>query len=669
MKPDFTSLRSKLTVSLALIAGVAIAATLVTALTLDRVGRTVADRASEDLAVSAANARFAEIGQAIRVDVPALGNAQTQFERRSALARLQEHFRVVGTLAPQTPGADAGYFSGLDDVQSNLEANVWALDDNVSRRFVLDGAIRENIARINRLHGDFLLEVDPLLVDAKFNVEAALQAGDASGGAGSQQRERVVEEIRMTEALGRLHANANLAVGIMLRGASETGFREIEHLQARLVEVIDDGNENAEALANNSSAITLRQIWRKIAGHGDGPDRFLDLKARSSGLMNESIQLQETNSALLGRLGEVVAGAVRASGQRSTAASGEIGDIVSRGQVFNAASTALLLALLLAFLILFVRGQLFQRLMKVLSSMRLIADGTAGVVVGVSGRDEIGQLADAVRLFRDRSHALDLHAKELKKTNRTLVREVDRRRRAETDLRETQAELVQAAKLAALGQLSAGIAHEFNQPLMAMRSYAHNARRYIELGELDRCGDKIADIERLIERLSKSSNHLKTFARRPQKSLSRHDPVEVVSNALSLFEERIRSERVALEVNRPDHAVHVMTEPALLEQVVVNLVSNALDAMKDVSAPRLTVTISETDKLARIGVADNGTGFADAAAAEKAFDPFFTTKPPGEGLGLGLSISYNVIRDLGGRLEVRAGAEGGVLATIELFKS
>ncbi|WP_367716052.1 ATP-binding protein [Nitratireductor sp. GISD-1A_MAKvit] len=645
MKVHSTSLRSKLLIAIATIAGFAVVAMLVANFTLGSVGNAISRLASDNLRTAAASARLAEIGQAIRVDVPMLGNARTRFEREAALSRLENHFARLHHLLEADVGEHA--FSQLGQLLREVEANVEALDRNVAGRFLLARQRAEETARLNRLHGDFLLEIDPLLVDAKFNVEAALGEPNTSRPPDRTSRGLVQREVRLTEALGRLHASANLAVGMILRGASETDFRLIEQLQTRLAETIEEGNANADLIADNASAITLRQIWQNIARLATGSDSLLDRRLRESGLLAESAQLQGMNASLLEELGTIVATTVRESGSRSTLASQGINDILFGWRVFNAMSTALLLALLLGFSFVFVRGHLFQRLMKVLHAMGRIARGETGTRVGVSGSDEIGLLADAVRQFRDKSEALDQRARELRQANVKLTSQIERRRKVETELRETQAELVQAAKLAALGQLSAGIAHEFNQPLTAMGSYTHNALRYLDRADIDKAKEKLADIERLIKRLAKTSNHLKTFARRPQDVLVRHDVREVVSNALALFKERIERQGIELELKHPPHPVHVMTEPALLEQVLVNLVSNALDAVEPVHPARLVIRVSETEMLARIEVEDNGEGLAEGLDG-KLFDPFFTTKPPGEGLGLGLSISYNVIRDLGG---------------------
>jgi len=143
-----------------------------------------------------------------------------------------------------------------------------------------------------------------------------------------------------------------------------------------------------------------------------------------------------------------------------------------------------------------------------------------------------------------------------------------------------------------------------------------------------------------------------------------------LENALSLFDERVTRGNIKLVRDYPEGPVHVLTDPAKLEQVLVNLISNAIDAVENQETPTLHLVISETDRRAIISVVDNGTGFAQEVS-DKLFEPFFTTKPPGKGLGLGLSISFNIIRDLGGRLQVLPGTgdQGGTTATVELFKT
>lgn len=663
------SLRAKLMLSVVVIASVSVIATAISNLTLGGVSQTVADLASENLTITATIARFAEIGQVIRVDTPRLGSASTQYARQEALESLQVHFQDLRLLSLELAIYAPDLTEKIAQLLDALTTNVEKLDANVASKFEMRDDLGRQVARINRLHSDFLLEVDPLLIDANFNVTSAI---DRSFSSRDQhvQTETVVNEVRFTEALGRLHADCNLIVGLMLRAVGEDDFGAIEQLRLRLLEGVSQANENLPALQRNSSSITLLQIWHEIASYGESPRDLLELKLRETALLRQNVQLQNENAVLLETLGGLVADTVRESGQRTENVSLQIEHEVRSAQVFGLLAGIATVGLLILFSIFFIRGQLLQRLMRVLSSMQIIADGNFEHRVLVDGTDEIGQIADAVRLFRHKSRALETHAEALENTNSELRNEIALRQQVEQDLRETQAELLQAAKLAALGQLSASIAHEFNQPLAALSSYNHNASMYLERGDYDRCREKLEDIDRLVKRLSKTSNHLKSFARRPQEAVTKHDAVEVLENALSLFEERITRSDVNLVRDYPEGPVYVLTDPTKLEQVLVNLLSNALDAVEGQSSPALYMVIAETDRRAVISVEDNGIGFAPDVS-DKLFEPFFTTKPPEKGLGLGLSISFNIIRDLGGRLKVapRADDHRGTIATVELFKT
>ncbi|MFB9886883.1 ATP-binding protein [Balneatrix alpica] len=656
-----TSLKRKLTLALALVALLSLCAPLVTQWLMASLSATVARLAHENLSTAAASARFAQLGQAIRLETPNLSNASTQFEREQALNLLQQHLRDLRQLLAET-AAQGLHFQGVADILLGLDNIRDELVTNVSRRFVLNSELQRQVDRINRLHGDFLFEIEPLLAEAKFNVRQALQQPTLTAPTSA-----LAAEIEFAEALSQLHAQANLSIGLMLRGANEPELASLEQLQLQVADSLAEAADNAHLLANNASTITLRQLWQEIARYGTGPTPLLGLKLQELALLREKARLQHSHDALLDQLADSVSDAVSASGQRSSQVASQIEQRVRQGQTFSLLSTLLILALLLSLLVLVVRGPLL-RLLRILTAMREIASGEMKTRIQVQGQDEIGQLADAVRLFRRRSLALEQRAAELDRSNQHLNAEIERRHAAEADLRETQAELVQAAKMAALGQLSASIAHEFNQPLAAMHSYTHNALRYLQRGDNDKCQEKLEDIERLIKRLSTTSNHLKTFARRPQDALSPQSLNQLAENALSLFQERLRQQQVRVRWQCPSEPIQVVTEPSQLEQVIVNLISNALDAMQGCEAPELLIQLKQSERLASLHLSDNGMGLSESAR-QKLFEPFFTTKPPGQGLGLGLSISYNIIRDLGGRLLITPRPEGGVCASVELFKT
>jgi two-component system phosphoglycerate transport system sensor histidine kinase PgtB len=257
---------------------------------------------------------------------------------------------------------------------------------------------------------------------------------------------------------------------------------------------------------------------------------------------------------------------------------------------------------------------------------------------------------------------------DLLNTNEQLERSIAEHQRAERELRDTQAELVQAGKLAALGQLAAGVGHELNQPLAAIRSYAHNGRKLIELGRVDEADGNLAKITALTARMANITNHLKRFARRPDGRLGAVEVANVVQGALSLFNNRLCEEAVEVSVTLAEEPLRVWAEEIRLEQVLVNLLSNALDALADRPVRRITVNAAATPDTVGIEVRDTGPGIPDTVA-QQVFDPFFTTKPVGIGLGLGLSISYNIVRDFGGVLSLADSGPDGTTFVLTLKRA
>ncbi len=255
--------------------------------------------------------------------------------------------------------------------------------------------------------------------------------------------------------------------------------------------------------------------------------------------------------------------------------------------------------------------------------------------------------------------------RDLLDSNRRLSTEIDERRRAETDLRQTQDELIQAAKLAVLGQMAAGINHELNQPLAAIRAYAENASAFIARNRLDAADANLAQIVELTARMAEISAQLKQFSRKSGDSLAAVSVQAGFGYALRLYRARLLSASVTVVRDWPADEVWVHADPVRLEQVLVNLIGNALQAMTDTPDPRLRLSIINAAGRVRIGVHDSGPGI-DEAHLGRVFEPFFTTKPTGKGLGLGLSISARIIEDLGGRLEACNDPAGGARFTIDL---
>ncbi|MBS0247192.1 MAG: sensor histidine kinase [Proteobacteria bacterium] len=247
---------------------------------------------------------------------------------------------------------------------------------------------------------------------------------------------------------------------------------------------------------------------------------------------------------------------------------------------------------------------------------------------------------------------------ELVRANESLSREIEDRRRAEDALKRAQDELVQASKLAALGQMSAALAHEINQPLAALKTTLASAKLLIRNGSTERAAATVATIDDLVARMSELTQHLRTFAR---KDFGETEPVDitvVAQRALALANARLGAEGVRTVIDMPAGGATVIGNATRLEQVLLNLLGNAADAVANERERTIAVSVVQDDGQVQISVADSGPGIAPQNLAS-VFDPFFTTKQVGKGLGLGLSISYAIIEDHGGRLRARNRADGG----------
>lgn len=253
---------------------------------------------------------------------------------------------------------------------------------------------------------------------------------------------------------------------------------------------------------------------------------------------------------------------------------------------------------------------------------------------------------------------------ELTDANLALRREVREREEAERALRKAQADLVQAGKLSALGQMSAGISHELNQPLMAIRQFAENGARFLESGRIDRAGDNLSRIADLATRAARIIKNLRAFARNESEAMGRVDLVQAITTAVELTEARLSHDGVTLDWVAPEVAIPVLGGEVRLGQVFVNLINNAADAMAGQPGARhIAIAIRQGDPLT-VTVADTGPGIADP---ERVFEPFYSTKEVGdaEGMGLGLSISYGLVQSFGGNIRGANSGEGAVF-TVEL---
>jgi two-component system C4-dicarboxylate transport sensor histidine kinase DctB len=257
---------------------------------------------------------------------------------------------------------------------------------------------------------------------------------------------------------------------------------------------------------------------------------------------------------------------------------------------------------------------------------------------------------------------------DLARVNSQIETEIAERRLTEQELRRTQADLIQAGKLAALGQMSAALSHEINQPLAAARNYADSAAILIDRGDTLRARENVSQILSLIDRMAMIGKHLRNVARKPNQAMQDIDLAQAVKEALDILAPRLASAKVTVDINLPQELPQVRGVAVGLQQVIVNVVSNAADAMEGRPNRRVKIWADMDRGKVALRIRDHGPG-VPAAIADRIFDPFFTTKQVGSGLGLGLSISYNIMKDFGGDLSVGNDPDGGAVFTLLLKKS
>jgi two-component system C4-dicarboxylate transport sensor histidine kinase DctB len=255
---------------------------------------------------------------------------------------------------------------------------------------------------------------------------------------------------------------------------------------------------------------------------------------------------------------------------------------------------------------------------------------------------------------------------ELRRANDQLVVEMDERRRAEAHVQLMQDELVQSNKLATLGQIAAGVAHEINQPVAAIRTYADNAAVFLDRQQSDPVRANLGQIASLTDRIGMITDELRSFAR---KTNAPPQPVrlgDVIDGALLLMGARLRQYDVTVDRSGEHEDQLVLAERFRLEQVLVNLLQNAVEALEGVAGPRVSLRVVLKKGLARLLVSDNGPGVSEEAAATL-FTPFATTKL--RGLGLGLVISRDIVAEFGGDLTLETAAAPGAVFAITLRKA
>ncbi|MDO6461929.1 ATP-binding protein [Granulosicoccaceae sp. 1_MG-2023] len=289
--------------------------------------------------------------------------------------------------------------------------------------------------------------------------------------------------------------------------------------------------------------------------------------------------------------------------------------------------------------------------------------GTVAIGFGLAG---IGIIASALyqrqRLAR---HRLLAEQRQRNALEEAIVERTRDLREANAELLATQEKLVESGRLAAIGRFSAGLSHEISQPLTAIHSYLSNAGQLIRLQRYDDAQKKLDSIADLADRITLIIRQLKIFVRGDELSTA---PVSLDSTfdaAYTVMADQLRRASVDVRLHRPDGELHVDGDEILLQQLIVNLLSNALDAVRDSDSPQLRVNLCRKQGQACIEVRDNGTGISEQDMAS-IFEPFYSTKKGGHGLGLGLTIAQEIVNRFHGKISATNQPPHGATFTVLL---
>ncbi|WNJ99341.1 ATP-binding protein [Thalassospiraceae bacterium LMO-JJ14] len=631
-------IRGRLFLAFGSVTAMTVAATVVAWISFGGVGDSLNRLVTDNIPTIVLAARLAEKGGVISATAPALASAESEQARERAWSTLTSNLQSMNRILSQVeaPLIDDAAKTSLHGIIDTLQANLRSLGTNVRRRFWFQDRNAELVGRLRWAHADFLDEVEPMIADARFRIDIAVEQASEANTSPDQQKILQLETRRQT-ALLRLNAAGNLAVGLIARAASLPDESSLNDTELFLSEVQGNINNDIDVLEALPEALSLRQSLQDVMAFASGDDDLFQLRRDELKTLSDGQKLVAANRDLVEQLQALITRRVEAGNVTSQEAARQSGISIERGKflLLAAAGFSIVVAILVVWL--YVGRNLVRRITSLDQSMRAIADGKLNTHVVTDGDDEISDMATSLRTFRD-------------------------------TLAETQAELVQAGKLAALGQLSAGVAHELNQPLAAIRSYAHNAHRLMEKGNADAATDTIGRISKLVDRMAGTVDHLRNLARRPSPDIETVNLSKVTNDALQLMDSRIRDAGIDVVNRLMTDAIQVRAETIRLEQVLINLIGNAIDAMEEQPVRRLVISAEESGNTVTLMLEDSGAGIAEETL-EKIFEPFFTTKEQGQGVGLGLAISYNIIKDFGGSVRASSARGGPTVFRIALNRA
>ncbi len=516
------------------------------------------------------------------------------------------------------------------------------LDRALYNMFLVREKVSELSARIDWLHDDFTTELNSLVQDFTWQQGTLLDQIETRQGDTTQYLKRSREVQNEQQQVYTLSRIENQIVDDLrdrlneLKSGNDDGMLVETHIRY-LENLKKTADENIRALDDWPSTITLRQTIDELLEIGmvknNMPNTMRDYVAAQKAL----IDVSHTREATLGRFRILLETQLGNSHQQMQRFNQRMEQIVrvSGGLILVATFLALLLAWALNHY--FIRSRLVKRFTALNQAVVQIGLGTTTTDIPVYGRDELGRIAGLLR------HTLGL----LNSQKRQLEQEITERKAIEQDLRSTQDELIQTAKLAMVGQTMTTLAHEINQPLNALSMYLYTAGRAIDMGQTDQAKTTLLKGEGLVSRIGAIIRSLRQFTRRADQDIALKpvDLTQTFNAAWELLAMRHKPQQAVM--NLPERNAWVSGEDVRLQQVLVNVLANALDACP--GGAKITVSWQTEGNTLCVFIADNGPGWPEYLLPTL-LKPFTTSKDVG--LGIGLSICVSLMTQMGGELRL-----------------
>lgn len=564
-------------------------------------------------------------------------------------AQLAEVAAVAGRLnaALTDPGlqlpTELRQVIAVDDLRRDLAR----LPPLYERRKELADGIAQDIDTLRWLNVDIQDEVDPLLNDYDFNIRARmLELQDQDDRSARETLIlQVAQDRELRDRVFQIGTDAGSAVTLLLQIAVAGDDRQIDQLSGLAYDMLARLGEQVGALPQRTEFLTLRQSVERLRMMIGPPEGLVERRKDGVALQAQIYANIQSVQDGVARLQDYLAGLAVTEKQRVLTSIEGTADAARWTMAGLVALTLILGGVGLAIVFGVMQSRIVAPLRDLMGRMLTIADTAGAAVPATAPPDEIGRIRAAVDEFG---------------------RAITTRDQAIVQLKATQADLVQAGKMAALGNLSAGISHELNQPLAALRYrivLLEGAREAGDEAEARRQLDRIAD---LTDRMEAIISHLRRFARRSDNKREALRLGDQIDGALSLLQGRIEESGATIATSDAAAGARVMGDPILIEQVIINLISNALDAIAERNGDgRITLDAAVQGGFVDLTVRDNGVGLGDLSP-EQAVNPFVTSKEAGRGMGLGLSISYNIAKDMGGDLMLTPAPDRGVIVRLRL---